>query len=68
MITSRQERDKCQKSVQDMRIKLIELESRRDRIKFKKTSGDDTTKELKDRQVKIDEEINSLEQRKIDLD
>ena len=29
VITSRQERDKCQKAVQDMRIKLIELESRR---------------------------------------
>ena len=68
VITSRQERDKCQKAAQDMRIKLIELESRRDQIKFKKTSGDDTTEELKDRQVKIDEEINSIEQRKINLD
>ena len=68
VITSRQERDECQKVVQDIRIKLIELESRRDQIKFKKTSGDDTTEELKNRQVKIDEEIDSIEQRKIDLD
>ena len=67
MITSRQERDKCQKSVQDMRIKLIELESKRDQLKYKKTSGDDTAGELKDRQIKIVEEINSIKQRKIDL-
>ena len=68
MISSRQIRDDCQKSVQEMRIKLIELQSRRDNLKFKKTSGDETSGELKDRQVKIDEEINSLEQKKIDLD
>ena len=68
VITSRQEKDKCQKAVQDMRIKLIELGSRRDQIKFKKTSGDDTAEELKERQVKIDEEINGIEQSKIDLD
>ena len=50
--------DKCQKAVQDMRIKLIELDQEGMELKFKKTSGDDTTEELKDRQVKIDEEIN----------
>ena len=36
-----------------MRIKLIELESRRDQIKFKKTSGDDTTEELKIGRLKL---------------
>ena len=36
MLQSRQEKDSCQQLVQDARIKLIELESRRDQLKFKK--------------------------------
>ena len=50
MLNSRQEKDDCQQSVQETRIKLIELESRRDQLKFKQTSGDETSVELKDRQ------------------
>ena len=57
----RHEKEEFQQSVQENRIKLIELESRRDQLKFKKTSGDETFDELKERQIKIDEEIKNID-------
>ena len=68
MLNSRQEKDDCQKSVQETRIKLIELESRRDQLRFKKTSGDETSVELKDRQRSIDKEIDDIKNKKKELD
>ena len=64
MLNSRQEKDDCQQSVQETRIKLIELESRRDQLKFKQTSGDETSVELKDRQKSIDKEIKDIKNKK----
>ena len=43
MLNTRQEKYDSQQSVQETRIKLIELESRRDQLKFKQTSGDETS-------------------------
>ena len=68
MLYSRQEKDDCQQSVQETRIKLIELESRRDQLKFKQTSGDETSVELKDRQKSIDKEIKDIKNKKKELD
>ena len=68
MVTCRHEKEEFQQSVQEDRIKLIELESRRDQLKFKKTSGDETFDELKERQIKIDEEIKNIDVKKIELE
>ncbi|MBA64884.1 MAG: chromosome segregation protein SMC [Candidatus Marinimicrobia bacterium] len=67
MLTSRKEKDDFQQSLQDSRIKLIELESRRDQLNFKKSSGEDTSKELVARQEKIDREIDELKEKKKEL-
>ncbi len=60
MLESREARDHFQKLLQDTRIKLIELESRRDQLKFKQTSGKETSEELKKRQGSINKEISEL--------
>ena len=60
MIMSREEKDNFQNLLQDTRIKLIELESRRDQLQFKQTSGKETSDELIKRQKAIDEEIIEL--------
>ncbi|MFL2983274.1 MAG: chromosome segregation protein SMC [Candidatus Neomarinimicrobiota bacterium] len=60
MIAARGTKDDSQNLLQELRIKLIELESRRDQLKFKKTSGDENSEELKVRQGKIKNEINDL--------
>ena len=68
MLKLRKEKDDCQQLVQDARIKLIELESRRDQLKFKKSSGDENSEELKSRQKIIDKEIDDLKDKKNKLD
>ena len=68
MVQSRQEKDSCQQQVQDARIKLIELESRRDQLKFKKASGDENSIELSTRQKTINKEIEDLKDKKQELD
>ena len=68
MLQSRQEKDSCQQLVQDARIKLIELESRRDQLKFKKASGDENSIELSTRQNTINKEIEDLKDKKQELD
>ena len=68
MLNWRKEKDDCQQLVQDARIKLIELESRRDQLKFKKTSGEETSDELKTRQNIIVKEIDDLKDKKNELD
>ena len=60
MLIIRKERDDFQNTLQEIRIKLIELEARRDQLKFKKKSGEETSSELKIRQDKIRIEINEL--------
>ena len=60
MIVSREGKDNFQNLLQDTRIKLIELESRRDQLQFKQTSGKETSDELIKRQKAIDEEIIEL--------
>ena len=67
MLESRDAKDNFQKSLQDTRIRLIELESRRDQLKFKQTSGKETSDELKKRQVSIDKEINDLHSKQKEL-
>ena len=42
MLSARKERDEFQNLLQDLKIKLIELEARRDQLRFKKTSGQET--------------------------
>ena len=61
MMGFRKEKDDFQNSLQDIRIRLIELESRRDQLKFKRKSGKDTSNELKSRQQKIKDEIEDLQ-------
>ena len=53
--------------MQDIRIKLIELESRREQLNYKRKSGKDTSVELKSRQQKIKDEITQLEAEDIQL-
>ena len=67
MLTVRRERDDFQNLLQDLKIKLIELESRRDQLRFKKTSGEETSDELKSRQEKIKHEITELHQNREEL-
>ena len=67
MLESRDAKDNFQKLLQDTRIRLIELESRRDQLKFKQTSGKETSDELKKRQVLIDKEINDLHSKQKEL-
>ena len=68
MLSARKTRDEFQHTLQDSRIKLIELESRRDQLKFKRSSGEETRAELKDRQESIKQEIDELQLKKKDLD
>ena len=68
MLTARKNRDEFQQSLQESRIKLIELESRRDQLNFKRSSGEENKAELGLRQDLIKKEINQLEQKKKDLD
>ena len=68
MLDGRKQRDTFQRNLQETRIKLIELESRRDQIKFKKSSCDETKEELKRRQNKINDEIEEVKVRKKRLD
>ena len=68
MLMARKNRDEFQQSLQESRIKLIELESRRDQLNFKRSSGEENKAELGLRQDLIKKEINQLEQKKKDLD
>ena len=61
MMMSREGKDNFQNLLQDTRIKLIELESRRDQLRFKQTSGKETSDELNKRQESIDNEIAELD-------
>ena len=68
LVKARESRDNYQQKLQDVRIRLVELESRRDQVKFKKSSGDDSVKELHARQIVVSKEIKELQQKKSDLD
>jgi len=68
VLIARNNRDDYQQKLQDSRIKLIELESRRDQLKFRKTSGNETSEELKNRQESILNEICELKEKKKYLD
>ena len=67
VLINREERDRSQSTMQDIRIKLIELESRREQLNYKRKSGKDTSVELKSRQQKIKDEITQLEAEDIQL-
>ena len=60
-------RDDYQQKLQDTRIKLVELESRRDQVKFKRSSGTESEKELRSRQVMIIQEVDELKQKNSNL-
>ena len=60
MILARNAKEDSQNMLQELRIKLIELESRKDQLKFKKTSGDENAEELKERQINIKKEVDDL--------
>tara|TARA_B000000557_G_C20799189_1_gene454718 strand:- start:810 stop:2105 length:1296 start_codon:yes stop_codon:yes gene_type:complete len=68
MLTARNRRDEYQRRIQETRIKLIELETRRDQVSFKKLSGEETRDELIERQSTIKDEIIDIKQKKSDLD
>ena len=68
MLIARRERDEFQQILQDIRIELIELETRRDHIKFKKSSGEETQQELISRQSENKEEIAGIQLNKTELD
>lgn len=60
MMESRVLKEDAQSSLQESRIKLIELESRKDQISFKKRSGEESDVELKKRQTTLIQEIIDL--------
>ena len=61
MVSARKERDQFQSSLQNIKINLIELESSRDQLVFKKKSGVTSSKELESRQSVIKRKISDLE-------
>ena len=67
MVDARKDRDNRQQFMQDARIALLNLESNRDKLKFKMTSGEETRNELKMRQTVILQEISGLQDEKTDL-
>ncbi len=68
LLKKRSERDKCHKNIQNLRIRLVEMESSRDNVKYKQSSSIKTSKELKARQLTIAGEIEKLKQKKSNLD
>ena len=68
MLNARDHRDDYQKRIQETRIKLIELETRREQLSFKKLSGEETRDELIERQNSIKDEIIEIKLKKSNLD
>ena len=68
MLSAREERDEFQNLLQNLKIKLIELEARRDQLRFKKTSGEETADELVARQEKIKTEVSELQTKRNELE
>ena len=68
MLSAREERDEFQNLLQNLKIKLIELEARRDQLRFKKTSGEETADELVARQEKIKTEVSELQTKRSELE
>ena len=68
MLKYRSMRDDAQSLLQESRIQLIELESRRDQVSFKKKSGEESRDELKQRIEKLVKEIFELKEQKEKLD
>ena len=62
LIKTREDRDLFQQQLQDVRVQLIELESKKENIIFKQKSGKESLKELKMRQETIKSETKQLEQ------
>ena len=67
MIKERTEKENFQKNLQDLRIQLIELESRRDQIAYKKKSGEETKEEINVRQIKVNKEVHDLNHQKSEI-
>ena len=68
MLSAREERDEFQNLLQNLKIKLIELEARRDQLRFKKTAGEETADELVARQEKINTEVSELQTKRNELE
>ena len=66
MLSAREERDEFQNLLQNLKIKLIELEARRDQLR--KTSGEETADELVARQEKINTEVSELQTKRNELE
>ena len=67
MIKQRSEKENLQNNLQDIRIQLIELESRRDQITYKKKSGEETKEEIEARQDKVNREVVELNYKKNEI-
>ena len=61
LIKSREARDIFQQKLQDARVQLVELESKKENIVFKQKTGKESSKELEKRQKTIKSEIEQLE-------
>ena len=61
-------KDEAQSLLQESRIQLIELESRKEQISFKKKSGEESKEELKQRQENLLQEIIDLKEQKEQID
>jgi len=61
LIKSREARDLFQQKLQDARVQLIELESKKENIVFKQKTGKESSKDLETRQKTIKSEIEQLE-------
>lgn len=60
LIRAREERDLFQQNLQDVRVQLVELESKKENIIFKQKSGKESSMELEIRQAIIKTEIEQL--------
>ena len=68
MLEVRKTRDDQQEVIQNARITLINLESRRDNLRFKISAGKETGKALKVQQKAIFQEISDLQDAKTNLE
>tara|TARA_S200000501_G_scaffold160645_1_gene151518 strand:+ start:42222 stop:45743 length:3522 start_codon:yes stop_codon:yes gene_type:complete len=68
LLEKRSKRDKYHQNIQNLRIRLVEIESSRDNVKYKQSSSRKRVEELKTRQETISKEIEKLKQKKSNLD
>jgi len=67
LLIAQGERDRFHQQLQDLRIELVNLENKRDNLNFQLRAARETKDELLQRQDAIQQEIASLNQRRVEL-